>query len=439
MIKRCIPLLAVGVLLLSGCASQKLADQDSLTAQSSAKASEFGSDSERALEQAQAAYKQAVDEELAFYAPLHMKQLEAALKEAQQAELAGQAGNSVQASARVMTLLDNGLKNKTTALQLLAPVFTQKDVLDGIKAGNVLPKDYRDLIDDLSDLIALIEAGQSAKAMEKSAGLITDMKELELDTMLALHWQPAMDTLDKAEDEDADDTAAATFRKAEDKVDEAELFIRAHYSDRLQSETIGLDALRSAQHALFIGREAKRLQRLSAEQAEQAALKQEDLLHQIALTAGAGDMRHMAFKDQTLAIIQYIQEDQRARQTQQARTPVSAPAAAEAAVVENAVVENAVVENAVVETAEDEAAVVEAAEETAPETPAVETPAVETPAVETPAVETPAVETPAVETPAVETPAVETPAVETPAVETPAAEPAAATPVSEDSQPASAG
>jgi len=365
--------------LLGGCASKQLADQDALSAMASAKASELGDDSALALDKAQTAYRTATTEELAFYAPLHMQQLEAALKEAQQADLAGNSGQSIQASARVLTLLENGQKNKATARQLLAPVFKQKEVLDGVKAGNVLPGPYNDRMDDLKDLIVMIESGDSSRAQEKSVPLLTSLQELERDTMLALYWQPAAETLDKAEDEDADVQAPQTFAGAEEKVEQAEVFIRQHYHDRAQAEATGLQALRLAQHALFIAREAQKLQKLNAETAEQAALKQEDLLHQIATTAGAGDLRHMAFRDQTLAIIQYIQEEQRSRAT---RNKAAATAAEQAAAPQSTDSEATGPEAAGAEEAAEESDAAPADVQPAAETPAADEPAAATPAME---------------------------------------------------------
>lgn len=415
--------------LLGGCASKQLADQDALSAMATAKASELGDDSALALEKARTAYRTAAAEELAFYAPLHMQQLEAALKEAQQADLAGNSGQSIQASARVLTLLENGQKNKATALQLLAPVFKQKEVLDGVKAGNVLPGPYNDRMDDLKDLIVMIESGDSSRAQEKSAPLLTSLQELERDTMLALYWQPAAEALDKAEDEDADVQAPQTFTGAEEKVKRAEVFIRQHYHDRAQAEATGLQALRLAQHALFIAREAQKLQKLNAETAEQAALKQEDLLHQIATTAGAGDLRHMAFRDQTLAIIQYIQEEQRSRAAQ---NKAAATAAEQAAVPQSTDTEA---------TATGAAGAEEAAEESdAAPAPAAAQPAAETPAVDEPAAATPAMEeapatqgtsTPVTEPTATDPAATEQSAAEQPATGQTETETAAEAPVSE--------
>ncbi|MDK2776844.1 MAG: hypothetical protein KYX62_04210 [Pseudomonadota bacterium] len=323
-----LPLLTLS--LLAGCAAPRIADFGNLDDITDAKVSELGDDSDRALNEARNAYQQAQDEQLAFYAPLHMQQIEDSLKLAQQEDLAGHSAAAVQQAARVLGLLQGGLRNKATAQQTLAAQLQQKAVLDDIRSASVLPSDYDDMLDEVKDLITLIEAGNSAKAVKQSAGLLADMKTLERDTMLAIHWRPAEETLDKAEDEDADDNAPETFRYAEDLVEQAEATISREYGNRELAEATGHQALRAAQHALYLAREAEKLQRLEKAEAEQQALKLEGYLHRISAATDNQDLRHMAFRDQTLAIIQYLQEQERERQRQTpapAATPEATPEA----------------------------------------------------------------------------------------------------------------
>lgn len=324
--------------LLSGCAAQRIANEDSVSQATTEKVSELGNDSERALSQAEAAYATASSEDLSFYAPLHMEQIQQALKQARSHELAGDAQASIESSARVLSLLDSALKNKARAQSALSPLFAQKAVLDEIKAGSVMSARYQREMKELRSLISMIEAGESDKVIDKSAGVLKSLQQLELDTMLRLHWQPANETLEKADDEDADTHAPATFSDAELQVEKAAQTIRRHYQDRALTESTGKEALRAAQHALYIAREAKNITRLDSAQAEQAALEFEGYLHQLSMTLGAGDMRHMALKDQTLAIVQYAEEQARRNAAQQTTSPnnsaTAIPEAASPVVVE---------------------------------------------------------------------------------------------------------
>ncbi len=297
--------------LLQGCASAKLANQAALTAAADAKASEFGDNSELALQRAESAHETAVNEQLNFYAPHTMEKLAEALNEAQKAHDNQQTAQAVKAAASVLTLLENGQRNKAEAQKLLAPVFEHKQRVDEIKGQTVLPSDYQSVLDDIQDLIGYIEEGKSDQAVAESEDVIDDLKTLERNTMLTVHWQPAVDVLDQAEDEDADDHASQTYADAEQKVETAQEFISVNFSNRVESQKLGLEALRASQRALFIGRESQALQKLDAEKAEQAALKEEERLRQIGIAVGVSDLRYMALTDQSNAIIEHIQTSRR--------------------------------------------------------------------------------------------------------------------------------
>lgn len=295
-------------LATTGCASKKLANQDAFDSLATAKAEQFAGDSEKALDNAEQAYKSAKDAELDFYAPLHMEQLRDALKQARALELEGKTTETVKVSAKVVTLYEGGLQNKQKAEGQLPALIQQKATLDEIKANNVLPGEYKAAMDDFKELISLIETGDEAKAAKDSEAVLKDLQAIELDVMLTQHWQPAKKTLDKAEKEDADSNATKTFEYAENLVQNAERIIRQSYTDRELVEKTGKDALRAAQHALFIGREVATLVSMNKAQAETVALQFEDYLGQIGSAIKADDVRHMSLQDQTLALKQFAEE-----------------------------------------------------------------------------------------------------------------------------------
>lgn len=295
-------------LATTGCASKKLANQDAFDSLATAKAEQFAGDSEKALDNAEQAYKNAKDAELDFYAPLHMEQLRDALKQARALELEGKTTETVKVSAKVVTLYEGGLQNKQKAEGQLPALIQQKATLDEIKANNVLPGEYKAAMDDFKELISLIETGDEAKAAKDSEAVLKDLQAIELDVMLTQHWQPAKKTLDKAEKEDADSNATKTFEYAENLVQNAERIIRQSYTDRELVEKTGKDALRAAQHALFIGREVATLVSMNKAQAETVALQFEDYLGQIGSAIKADDVRHMSLQDQTLALKQFAEE-----------------------------------------------------------------------------------------------------------------------------------
>ena len=76
-------------LLFSGCANKQIANQAEVDSAANEKVEQFLGDNERALNDAELAYKKAKQAELDFYAPLHMEQIHNTLKSAQSLELEG--------------------------------------------------------------------------------------------------------------------------------------------------------------------------------------------------------------------------------------------------------------------------------------------------------------------------------------------------------------
>ena len=296
---------------LSACSSPRLAGIDDLSDLTNQVLSSFGNDSEKALTAANQAYDTAEREELEFYAPLHMQRIKDAMTEVQRNDLAGNNDALLASSALLQGLLKTALENKQDVQETLSPLIAQNAVLLEIHTDKALPVEYTDAMEDMSYLIKLIEAGEKVRAIKRSPSVLQELTELEPMTMLAVHWQPAQQTLQKAEDEDADSTAPLTFAAARDRVEDARLTISEQYQDRELSRKAGLRALRTAQHALYMGRAAEKLQGLTAVQAEQKALDFENYLHDISSAIGGEDLRHMDLRDQALAIIQAISERER--------------------------------------------------------------------------------------------------------------------------------
>lgn len=295
-------------LISSGCATRHIANEDSLESQAAIRAEQLTGNTQSALDKAEEAIAKAKGENYALLTPLHWQQMNDAIKLARKEDLASNSEASVAASARVLTLAESAEVTRVQVQDLLSQVLRQKAVLDDVKADKVLPKEYRAIRSQIMDLARLIEAGKAAKIDGDINDLMADMDELERDTMLEIHWRPALQTLAKAEKEGVDDYAPETFSDAEAITEEAEDTIREQYSNRQLSTDVGLRALRAAQHALYIGREAESIINMDIDDAEHAALRFESYLHQLAEALNAGDLRNMAFLDQTLALVQKARE-----------------------------------------------------------------------------------------------------------------------------------
>jgi hypothetical protein len=297
-------MLLSALIISTGCASKQLTQDESFDQSALEKASEFSGDSERALIEAEVKYEAAISSNMNFYAPLHMKQASEKLAKAREAELKGLLSDSLIASAKVITLLQLAEDNKKKVEVLLKPIFVQKKALEELNTSKVLPNQYNDRLEDIKELVAKIEQDKESITPNEINSILVDLQQLEVDTLLEIHWQPAKDTLEKAEDEDADTNAPTSFEIAEELVEQAEKDIRAEYSNRALVKEKGLAALRSSQHALYVARDAEQLLKLNNKRAEEAVLKFEALLAQIGNTLKAKDLRHMALQDQATALAQ---------------------------------------------------------------------------------------------------------------------------------------
>lgn len=307
-----IPLIAASQLLIVGCAQKGIANQDEFDQLAHQKAEEYVGNTRSALEKAEDTYTTAKSGQFSILTPLHWQQMTLAIKKARAADLEGNSDTSLEAAAWVMTYYDSALKVKKEVETQLGDVLAQQQVLLSLKSDKILRRDYRKLVDELRQLTRTIESGQADKIAEDGKELLEDMQQLELETMLEIHWRPARKVLDKAEDEGTDDFAPETFAVAERLTRTAYETIQEHYQKRDTCGSIGLEALRAAQHALYIGREAEKIINMDIDDAEEAALKFEEYLHQISTALSAGDLRNMAFLDQTLALVQKAREQKAA-------------------------------------------------------------------------------------------------------------------------------
>ncbi len=297
--------------LSTGCANKTIANQAQVEQSALEQAKEFSGDSERALAEAESKYDAALKADMKFYAPLHVEQAKEALKLAQTKELNADKTASLNASAKVLTLLNSAEINKKKVETLLAPLLAQKEVLEKLKTPRILSKEFKTQMDNMKDVIKEIEAGKEADALSKSDAILADLEALELNTLLAIHWKPAQKTLLKAEKENADDNAPKSFLVAVEAVQNAEHLIRTDYKDRPQVEQYGHTALRAAQHALYTARDAERLVRLNEKQAEAAVLRYQVLIAKIGKPLNSKDVSHMALGDQVNALAQIAETQER--------------------------------------------------------------------------------------------------------------------------------
>ena len=316
------------LVLLTGCAQQRIANEDELGNKAALKAESFIGDARNALDDAEEAFNRAKAEDLEFFTPLHWQQINDAIKTARKEEVAGHDQATITASALVTTLLNNAMGFKDKISDRLASLLTQRQVLLDIRADKVLAKEFTKQDNRIRELASQLEAGKEKDINPEINDILSDMTELERNTMLELHWRPAQKTLEKAEDEGVDDFAPVTYAAAEKLAKKAFDTISAQYIKRDDCARIGHEALRAAQHALYIGRDAEKIVNLDPDDAEQATLRTEDYLQQIGEAIGVESLRYMSLQDQTLAITQRAREMNNRLQKQIAADPEAAAAQA---------------------------------------------------------------------------------------------------------------
>lgn len=297
-------LLITALIFLSACSSQPVVNYEQINSITAEDEEVFSADSERLLAAAETKHDAASKAEMNFYAPAHMRQASEKLDLARDFALKGLPDESIAASSKVIQLLRLAEKNKTSVETMLQPLLKQKLILEQLNTPLVLSDQFNHQLDSIQKLIEDIESNEAVITENTMLPILNEMKQLELDTLLTIHWQPAKETLEKAKDENADDNAPRSFAIANQMVEQSETIIRNNFGDRKRVAAEGLKALRAAQHALYIARDAELLYQLDKKRAENAALAMEDLLTKIADALKTGDVRHMALTDQANAIAQ---------------------------------------------------------------------------------------------------------------------------------------
>ncbi len=298
-------------ILITGC-SNTPTNQNQIDIHTTEQTDNESGDSERALIEAENKYDTALKENIVFYSPDTIQKAKEALKLARSKELSAEKEASLEASANVLVLLKSAQKNKVKVESLLKKILIQKKILDDLKTPRILTAEYNAQINNIKDIIQKIEMDKEAEALKAIDNIYSELQILELNTLLAIHWLPAKNTLLKAEEEGARDIAKKSFSLASAAVDNAETLIRSDYKDRSKVEINGVNALRAAQKALYTARDAEFLVGLTQEQAEGVVLRFQNLIAKIGAALKSQDVRHMALEDQANALAQ-IAETQDSR------------------------------------------------------------------------------------------------------------------------------
>ena len=290
---------------LAGCASNQVAQSASIEQQAQEQAASQTLSPQEVIVQSEEKLKEAQLEDLSFYSPRYLEHAKKAFVNANIfIKKEGQETLALTAALESQSYVDAGLNNKEIVIENLAPVLEKKQQLETIESPKFHMSDYNAVIDDISNMIQQIEAGKLIEALEDQPVVLKSMIDVEIDTLKTVHLTDAINMLEKAEDDDADTYAKATYNEADKIIDKASDFIEKHYADREQVEAKGIDALKAAQHAFYVAIEAQQLISIKAETAEEHILKIEKLFHRIGTGFSHEDIRYMSLSDQSTILAQ---------------------------------------------------------------------------------------------------------------------------------------
>ena len=293
----------IGAIFLTGCSAKPVVNSDQFQP-IILEGDELTTESEKVLFEAENQFDKAVNSDLEFFSPASMEEATNLLYLARDYELKGLQDESLNAAKKTLNQLKIANNNKAQVENTLQPLLQQMQVLEELNCPLVLPIKYNKSLEVIKGLIGEIETNGNTiqdPVIEKS---LKNLQQLELDTLLSIHWLPAKNALAKAKAERANINAPTSYAIAKKRVAQAKIDISNNIKDRELVTSSGMNALRTAQHVLYLARDAELLDQLSKKQAEGAALQIEELLQKIVLALKIKDVRHMSLLDQANAIAQ---------------------------------------------------------------------------------------------------------------------------------------
>lgn len=299
----------LAAVLFSACASKQIAGSAALEEKAKQLVKTTKLTPQEAFIEANEAIKTATQEELQFFAPLHMEQAREGLALAQKLlKKKGKEKETIQQSFKVKQLVDNGIQIKQQVNSLLALSLKQLLTLNEVGSPKILPGDYQDVYEDMIDLIKDIERGSTDVAIKNQADLLKDMTALEIETVRVKYMVPVETMLERAEDSDAQKLAEKTFEHAEKEIETAHKFIDTHYRDHQAVEKTSQAAMRAAKHAYIVATEVPALEGMKPEQAEQRILFVESLLERIARNLDTVELMGNSLHDQSVMIADQVEK-----------------------------------------------------------------------------------------------------------------------------------
>lgn len=290
--------------IVTACATPQVQDSEKITIEAQQQAQTSNASFDQVLQNVRDLQSQAKQENLAFFSPNYMASAEMALSQAEAAASTKDQSLAMTEALKAKAFYERGLAIKPLAQEKLSETFSGMKMLQSLGADQRLLSDYKDINENIKDVIRLIEQGKSDKLADEQKALLEEIQELEIDTLSLLFIKPVQMALEKAEDADAETYASQSFDKAEQAIERLEKLINQEPQQRQQIKTDSERSVRLAQHAQHVAQAAKPLMDLDPETAEQHILSIERFLSRIGGALGEKDVTHLPLDSQSIALAQ---------------------------------------------------------------------------------------------------------------------------------------
>jgi len=298
-------------LMLSACATQKVAISESIQQKSAQAASKATFTPEQAIVDAEIQLIKAKEFQLDFFAPIHIEQAAENIAQAREYIIDPPSdirNAALMAAIAAQNFISDAYKNKKLVEGHLKEALQHQKVLIALGSPSILASGYLSVIETLTYLIKEIEQGNTSEAVKGQVDLIKDMSQVEIDTLKKIHLTEAEAYFEKAEDIDADDYAEQSFEKAEIILAASINFIEKNYRNREGVKQAGKEALWATKKAYFIGLESGKIIQMTAADSEKHILNITSLMNKVFLEGYGNEMPPQNLFNASVALVDMVRD-----------------------------------------------------------------------------------------------------------------------------------
>lgn len=212
---------------------------------------------------------------LSFYSPLNMASSKDNVASAKKLIATSQKANEAQAKYHLISALknlDRAFRNKMAVKLHLKKADTHFTELKKLNSQQLMPDKFTQAKSEFTNLITLIELGDTQKAIALEENLIEIMLELEVNTLIKIHLNEAYTYIEKSLSLNADDYAPNSLHEAKQAAHETKKFIKEAFRDRYGISEKSTKTKYLAKKLFYIAQEAHKVHSNSNEEIEKKIL-----------------------------------------------------------------------------------------------------------------------------------------------------------------------